>query len=222
MSNSVFDNSQIDNNKHSNSVNQIYEQEKALYLSKLKRHTSNLRKNQIISIILFFIDLWICYMYPYVFQTLFNIAVIFVYFIWTLISICLFRKNYETTDDIEESSYKKVVFALYITLSNIIVIAINLLILICTKVIFNFNGFSSYLNFRSNESKVKLFLIIVVLLIYAVFNIIVPYYTVKQFRKIKKALKGVGNLKGQEYSVTYTVELPDLGLNNKSRKVEIK
>ena len=61
MSNSVFDNSQIDNNKHSNSVNQIYEQEKALYLSKLKRHTSNLRKNQIVSIVLFFIDLWICY-----------------------------------------------------------------------------------------------------------------------------------------------------------------
>ena len=39
---------------------------------------------------------------------------------------------------------------------------------------------------------------------------------------MKKMLNSVGMLKGQEYSITYTVDVPKLGLNGVDRKVEIK
>lgn len=222
MSTSIFEQSKDTSNPPATQIrteNHIFDNEKDFYLSLLMKHMKKLKRALCLCLFIALVDLAVCYIYPHLFQNLFNVAIILVIIIWILICSCLFCHTY-VNEDIDINTYKKVVYCMYISLSISIVILSNLIYIVVWKVLLKYDYWSPF--FNDKDKRHEVILSIGGFAAYAIMNVFMSFNLVNKFSQVRKTLKSVGNLQGQEYSVTYTVAANNqLGLET-GRKAEIK
>lgn len=225
MAESVFDQSKIEPPTQIRTETHVFSNERDYYISRLEKHLKKLRRTLIIIMATSFADIAAIYLYPEIFKNMLNIFSVVLFLVWSSLSFCNFCRFYTQGTEIDIKSYKKVVFSIYITLIISLIILLNLFYIAVTKVIFEYYNWLSY--FKSRGRINDLVLHLVCFGVYFSVNFIMPFMLVVRFSKIRKTLKSVGNLQGQEYSVTYTVAMPSassqgLGLDGVSRKAEIR
>ena len=220
MSTSVFDQSKIEPNTQIRTENHIYENERDFYISRLHCNITKLKRSLLLCLLITLTDLAVCYLYPRIFQNLLNISIILVKLIWLIISFGMFFRTFSANDEIDIKTYKKVVYSLYLSISITIIVVVNLAYITLTKILLKYSYWSEY--FSPKEKRNEMILSICGFAAYLIGNCMMMINIAMKFGKIRKTLKSVGNLQGQEYSVTYTVSVPSgLGLES-GRRVEIK
>ena len=81
---------------------------------------------------------------------------------------------------------------------------INLIYMLFGKVIIKYQIWVDYI--LNNLNTIQTICSMFGFTLFAVANAILPFISVFRLGKMRKIIKAVGNLQGQEYSVTYTVD----------------
>ena len=202
------------------SINNIESNEKELYISRLIHHKTKLIKYLIFQLLTLLVDIFCSIAYKYLFNNKFNLFSIYLFLFWTIIMLCKYKNSYKTFENININSYRSIKRNILITKLIYFIMFINIVYTIIKKLILENNQWINY--YYHIASLNEIFLSALGCFIYVILNLIFPYYIIKKLNKMKKMLNSVGMLKGQEYSITYTVDMPKLGLNGVDRKVEIK
>jgi hypothetical protein len=178
--------------------------ERDYYISKLQNHTKKLHEILICSIIIGIIDFMVIGLSKFLFGNFLNKLSIFSLFVWSIICLYIYRYSYKTLDSIDISQYKKLVRCIYISISVCFLMEINLIYMLFGKVIIKYQIWVDYI--LNNLNTIQTICSMFGFTLFAVANAILPFISVFRLGKMRKIIKAVGNLQGQEYSVTYTVD----------------
>jgi len=209
----------IKQDSNSQSTN-IESNEKDYYISRIIRHKTKLIKYLIFQSIVLLIDILCSIAYKFLFNNFFNLISIYLFSFWTIILFCIYKNSYKQFENINIDSYRAIKRNIIITKLFYILMIIDIIYIIVKKLILESNKWINYYYYTASLNEV--FLSLVGCIIYIILNLIFPYFIIKELNRLKRLLNAVGMLKGQEYSVTYTVDVPKLGLNGIERKVEIR
>ena len=177
--------------------------EKDYYINKINNNIKKLHEILISSIVIGIIDFCSIYYSEFLFQNKINIVSIFSLSIWSLICLWIFRYNYNTIDVIQVSSYKKLITCIYLSVLVCIVIAINLVYMVWTKIIFQYK---IWLDFIVNTLNIlQTICSIFSFTIFFLANSVLPCACIFRLTKLKKYFIAIGNLQGQEFSISSTI-----------------
>ena len=140
----------------------------------------------------------------FLFGNFLNKLSIFSLFVWSIICLYIYRYSYKTLDSIDISQYKKLVRCIYISITVCFLMEINLIYMLFGKVIIKYQIWVDYI--LNNLNTIQTICSMFGFTLFAVTNAILPFISVFRLGKMRKIIKAVGNLQGQEYSVTYTVD----------------
>ena len=193
--------------------------EKDYYISRIIRHKTKLIKHLIFLLLTLLLDIFCTYAYYFIFYNLINLCIIYSFLLWTIILLCIYKNAYSNIEKITIASYIAIKRNIVITKIFYFLIISDIIYIIAKKMFIDNKRWTYY--YYHSASLNEIFLSIVGVIVYIILNLVFPYYIIKKLNRIKRLLNAVGMLKGQEYSVTYIVDAPKLGLNGTERKVEI-
>jgi len=205
--------------QETNTPSYMESNEKDYYISRIIRHKTKLIKHLIFLLLTLLLDIFCTYAYDFLFSNLLNLCVIYSFLLWTIILLCIYKNAYSNIEKITIASYIAIKRNVVITKIFYFLIIIDIIYILSKKMFFDRHQWINY--YYHLASLNEIFLSIVGIVIYIILNLVFPYYVIKKLNRIKRLLNAVGMLKGQEYSVTYIVDVPKLGLNGAERKVEI-
>ena len=177
--------------------------ERDYYTSKLYNHTKKLHGILISSFIISIIDFMVIGISKFLFGNVLNKLSIFSLFIWSIICFWIYRYSYSSLDSIDIDQYKKLVRCIYISISVCFLMEINLIYMLLVKVIIKYKIWVDYI--LNNLNTLQIICSMFGFTVFEIANAILPFFCVFRLGKMRKIIKAVGNLQGQEYSVTYTV-----------------
>ena len=178
--------------------------ERDYYISKLYNHTKKLHEILIGSIITGITDFMIIGLSKFLFGNFLNKISIFSLFTWSIILLIIYKNSYTSLDSIDISQYKKLVRCYYITIFVCFLMEMNLIYMLLVKVIIKYKIWVDYI--INNLNTLQTILSMFSFTLFTVANSILPFICVFRLGKMRKIINAVGNLQGQEYSVTYTVD----------------
>jgi hypothetical protein len=209
----------IKQDSNSQSTN-IESNEKDYYISRIIRHKTKLIKYLIFQLITLLLDLLCSIAYKFLFHNFLNLFSIYLFLFWTIILLCIYKNSYKNFENLNIDSYRAIKRNILITKIIYALMFINIIYTIVKKLVLENNQWINYFYYTASLNEV--FLSLLGCVIYVILNLIFPFFVIKKLNRMKRLLNAVGMLKGQEYSVTYTVDVPKLGLNGVERKVEIR
>lgn len=209
--------------KIENEEGHVYSNEKDFYMSNLRAHIKKVKIVIVFAFIICFINALGIYFFTHFFRNMFNMVTIIIQGIWNIILVFFFCRCSSDSEYMDASSYKVVVYSIYITLIVGLLTLFDLTFIYVKHILFDYNTWWNFIHEKASKKIAALS--IGGLILYFIINIINPFYLVAKLLYVRNALRAYANLQGQEYSVTYTVTNPNsggLGLESPSKKAEIK
>lgn len=176
--------------------------EKDYYINKINNNIKKLHEILVSSIVIGIIDYSSINYSEFLFRNKINIVSMFSLSIWSIICLWIFRYSYNTIDVIQLSSYKKVVTCIYLSFIVCLVIELNLGYMVWTKIILQYKIWMDFI--VNTLNMLHTICSIFSFSIFFLANSVLPFACIFRLTKLKKYFIAIGNLQGQDFSISST------------------